>query len=129
MPHSPMVNRMLNHLNGVVEPQKKSVALPSRAGPVITRTKDPQADAEDVANYLDGAATTRPNGWLQRRKANSRLSRSSSGLVVYDQRSCCLAHLRAIDRRLHLIRLPYESTCDTCGAEYRIAMGVTAHGT
>ena len=129
MAHSPLVNRMLNHINGTADKSKKPNMLPSRAAPMVTRVKDPQADAEGVVSYLDGTGGPRPNGWLQRRKANSRVNRKPSGLVVFDQRECCMAHLRAIDRRLHLIRLPYDSTCDTCGAEYRIAMGVTAHGT
>jgi len=102
--------------------------MPTRAGPRVRMLEDPLEDLHDIIDDLDGSvAGARPNGYLQRRKARNSLDQSKSGVVAFEGRICCAEHLMGLNRRLHLLELPYNTSCE-CGAKYVIEMGVQSNG-
>jgi hypothetical protein len=123
--------RILSALDAPADPRPARSTIPIAAGPVVLQLSDPVGDVEDIAAAFgleDAGVGIKPNGYLQRRRAAQRMGARPSGLVTFEGRVCCVRFLRSLDRRLHLLKLPYETECDECGAEYRIEMGVVRHG-
>lgn len=90
-------------------------------GPVAEKVSDPYEDIADVLEIIVGDAPARrpPNAWLRRNKGPA--VDVEYGQVRVEGRACCARMLMALDRRVHLLRLPYDASCEECGTVYRVS--------
>lgn len=107
-----------------------STSTDSRAGigaivikPIVEQISEPQDQVRAIGEMLADAELggRRATGWMRRHATNAKITSSPHGAPQWSGRTCCYAHLTAFEGRPDL-RLPFETTCPTCGAVYRIRM-------
>lgn len=120
---SASAERLLQLLAGVPDPDgdSKYSAIPKAMGPTIELIQDVVADVEDVAELLDDAtAVGRRRSQFLRRRKRPGLSREGDD-ILFNGRRCCGKLVQEINAALHVIAIPSEFGCTTCGAVYRVA--------
>jgi hypothetical protein len=115
---------LLDEIEGMVQGRRPvSYGETARLTPTVRKLSDPREDVEDVVKLLDAGEmpALRPSRLMQRQRRQRRnLDSTDSGVVELNGRPCCIETMIALDRRLHLLRLPHQFTCETCGTIYEI---------
>ena len=120
--YSPSTLRLLGEVAGTGGTSARTSR--QRGGLVAIKVADPAAEVIDLVAAVDEKKGRVPSGYLARARNKGSGGQRPSGLITFEGRVCCADHLRGLDRRAHLLRLPYETTCTECGARYSIEVRV-----
>lgn len=123
MNHSRITGSLLDELAGRVDGRPAPDTAVARWAPTVRKISDDRAVVEDIVALLDdeGMPGIRRSRVMQRQRNRSALGTTESGTIEFESRRCCAETILAVDRRLHLLKLPYQFTCETCGTVFEIA--------
>lgn len=122
--HSSTTGSLLDEIEGHAQGRVPRVGESlARWVPTVHKVLDPREDLEDVVKLLDAGEVPelRPSYLMQRLKQQGRVDETESGVAMFEGRPCCFRTIIAVQGRLHLVKLPYPFTCETCGTTYELS--------
>lgn len=120
---------MSQNTEGRAREEANRRARPLTLAPIVEVVSDPLNTIQTSSELLEKAQTEgrQRSSWMQRLRRRSRpggARAKPSGTVVYEGRLCCYEHLTQFEGRAQMV-YPFETTCENCGAVFRIHLGVT----
>lgn len=87
--------------------------------PTIRKIADPREDVEDLVAAMDDEVVHGSGvaSWLHKNRERRSMP---DGMVLMDGRPCCIRTALEVERRLPLLRMPFQFTCDNCGSVFEI---------